>query len=203
MNKDIFKSFNYSLCTNYKENVIHDIVCDMFRDAMDFELDPNQLLSLLVITEDDQNKPEMSEKELNLFSTILDKTIESEKNVIDYQTIIELLKIIDKKRVSYEENISVCLNLASKFYFVDGFDLEVLKKMLFAGDNEFDEEIYKKDGGLLDFYYTRLANESLMKDNNLDLFDEYMMARKIYLNEKKKEKALDNTLETVKKSQYY
>ena len=193
MHRNIFASFNYSLLTNFKGNIIDDIVCAILENTREFDLSPQEIMGLLVVTESDIDKPEMSADELSLFENIAfslsNDDINETGNTISYDYICGLLNVLAQKRVS--DNIANCLNLAYMFTKVKGFDIEVLKELFAADENEIDEELYIRDGGLLNLYYTQMADRYFALNPSIDLFEQYMAERDAY-NASKGEKMADD-----------
>lgn len=186
MNKIIFESFNYSLFTNYKKRLLDNIGIAYFNDVREFSLAPEDVMALLIVTENDCDKAIMSEEELDLFKLIASNIFFANergmKEKVSWESICKLISIISEKRVSDKFNGDNCFYLASMFSNTKGFNISVLKKLLMADDNYIDEDLYKEDGGLLKCYYKKLANIYINRESPDKLFDDYMAAREAHIN---------------------
>ena len=161
MNKNIFKSYNYSLFTNYKKENIRKMIDSLTYGEDMLEMSIQDVLSLLVIDQDDTSKKEMSWDDIYTFLRYvgLDSLI-NEKNVVlalpkvspsklsdvrlyDSSELMEMLQLLAKKRVNYRFNAANVMLLSSLFEDYNDFDMDVVIQLLYGQDEDY--ELYKRD----------------------------------------------------------
>ena len=178
MNKDIFKSYNYSLLTNLKKGTLRKIANGFFDELNEIVLTPEEINSLLIIMKEDCKKDVMTNDEFNslmsnLQNIIKNGTIEDSKKgvTISYESIRNILDFLSKKRVNEDYNILNSLDLARLFKNNPYFDITILDYLLHIKESINDVEdytsygspysMYKKDRYLINIYNERVADDHI------------------------------------------
>ncbi len=161
MDKKIFKSYNYSLFTNYKKENIRKMIDSLTYGEEMLEMSTQDILSLLIVDQEDILKNEMSLDDIYTFlryaglDSLTDEgSVElellkvpsgvlGEMHVYDSSELMEMLKLLAKKRVSSRFNIANVLFLSTLFKKYKDFDIDVVTQLLYGEDENYS--LYEKD----------------------------------------------------------
>ena len=177
MKKEILNSYHYSLYTNNKKDIL-DKVFKQINEGNDMiSLRSEDVLGLLVVNENDWDKEIMTyddiykvlkyagvdqffhdKKFYHIFEQLPVSILESYQ-VYSYEEIHSLLKLLSKKRVSNQLNLSIMLGLSYLFQYDPDFDESVLSELLYM--NEIDYSVFKMDKYLKLDYYLHQSNMNL------------------------------------------